>query len=100
MPAWVYIIASKPYETLYVGVTSDLARWIYEHREGLVEGFTEKYGLKTLVWCEEHSQMLQAIEREKRIKRWQRQWKFDLIETTNPEWRDLYPDLINQDTGH
>lgn len=93
MPAWVYIMASKPYETLYTGVTSDLARRIYEHRQGLIDGFTEKHGAKMLVWYEEYPEMLEAIEREKQIKRWRRQWKFELIEKMNPEWRDLYTDL-------
>lgn len=86
-------MASKPYETLYTGVTGDLARRIYEHREGLIEGFTEKYGAKMLVWYEEYPEMLEAITREKQIKRWRRQWKFELIEKMSPEWRDLYSDL-------
>ena len=93
MSNWVYIMASRPYETLYVGVTSDLAKRSYEHREGLVPGFTQKYGVKRLVWFEQHETMPLAIEREKRIKRWHRQWKFELIETLNPDWRDLYDDL-------
>ncbi|WP_085997577.1 GIY-YIG nuclease family protein [Polymorphum gilvum] len=93
MPAWVYIMASKPFQTLYVGVTSDLPRRIYEHREGLVEGFTEKYSVKSLVWYEEYPGVRDAIEKEKQIKRWRRQWKFELIEKANPEWRDLYQDL-------
>jgi putative endonuclease len=93
VPVWVYIMASRPYETLYTGVTSDLARRIYEHRQGLVEGFAEKYGAKMLVWYEEHTEMLDAIKREKQIKRWRRQWKFELIEKMNPSWKDLYSDL-------
>ncbi|WP_150524957.1 GIY-YIG nuclease family protein [Roseibium sediminis] len=90
MPAWVYIMASKPYETLYTGVTSNLERRIYEHREGLLEGFTNIYGLKRLVWYEECAEMIEAIKREKQIKRWRREWKFELIERMNPKWRDLY----------
>ena len=86
-------MASRPYETLYVGVTSDLPRRVHEHREGLVPGFTEKYGVKSLVYIEQHGTMPLAIEREKQIKRWKRPWKFELIETLNPEWRDLYEDL-------
>ncbi|KND20499.1 GIY-YIG nuclease [Pannonibacter phragmitetus] len=93
MPAWVYIMASKPYETLYTGVTADLARRVYEHREGEAEGFTERYGIKSLVWYQEFATMNEAIAMEKKIKRWRRQWKFDLIEKGNPQWRDLYPDL-------
>jgi len=93
MAGWVYIMASRPYETLYVGVTSDLARRAYEHREGVIPGFTNQYGVKHLVWYERHETMPLAIEREKRIKRWRREWKFELIETLNPEWRDLYEDL-------
>ncbi len=93
MPAWVYILASKPYETLYTGVTSDLARRIYEHRHDLVPGFTSQYGVKRLAWYEEHADMQEAISREKQIKRWRRQWKFDLIEKMNPDWRDLYEEL-------
>jgi putative endonuclease len=93
MAAWVYIMASRPYETLYVGTTSNLARRIYEHRENLVPGFTSKYGLKLLVWFEQHATMPLAIAREKQIKRWKRPWKFELIEKFNPEWRDLYTGL-------
>jgi len=93
MAAWVYILASRPYETLYVGVTSDLARRVNEHRDGLVPGFTSKYGVGMLVWYEAHATMPLAIAREKQLKRWRRQWKFDLVETLNPEWRDLHEDL-------
>ncbi|MBS8259425.1 GIY-YIG nuclease family protein [Roseibium polysiphoniae] len=93
MPAWVYIMASKPYETLYTGVTTDLARRVYEHREGLIEGFSETYGCKTLVWYQEFTDIADAVVKEKQIKRWRRQWKFELIEKPNPDWRDLYPDL-------
>ncbi|MBD8875956.1 GIY-YIG nuclease family protein [Roseibium polysiphoniae] len=93
MPAWVYIMASKPYETLYTGVTTDLARRIYEHRDGLIKGFSETYGCKTLVWYQEFTDIADAIVKEKQIKRWRRQWKFELIEKPNPDWRDLYPDL-------
>ncbi|MBN9673146.1 GIY-YIG nuclease family protein [Roseibium aggregatum] len=90
MTAWVYILASRPYETLYTGVTTDLPRRIYEHREGLIEGFSNRYGVKTLVWYEIHEEVISAITREKQIKRWRRQWKFDLIEKLNPDWEDLY----------
>ncbi|WP_289034222.1 GIY-YIG nuclease family protein [uncultured Roseibium sp.] len=86
-------MASRPYETLYTGVTTDLARRIYEHREGLIEGFSETYGCKTLVWYQEFTDIADAIAKEKQIKRWRRQWKFELIEKLNPSWRDLYLDL-------
>jgi putative endonuclease len=93
LAAWVYILASRPYETLYTGVTTDLARRIYEHREGLIEGFSERYGVKSLVWYETHHEIDSAIKREKQIKRWRRQWKFDLIEQMNSDWTDLYRTL-------
>ena len=95
MTAWVYILASRPFETLYTGVTTDLSRRIYEHREGLIEGFSNRYGTKTLVWYEVHEEVGTAITREKQIKRWRRQWKFDLIEKMNPRWEDLYL-ILNQ----
>ena len=92
--AWVYILASKRNGTLYVGVTSNLARRIHEHREGLLEGFTKRYDVKMLVWAERHESMTAAIQREKNIKHWPRKWKVALIEKQNPEWRDLYEDLV------
>ena len=85
----VYILASKPNGTLYIGVTSDLARRIEAHRSGVVPGFTGKYNVKMLVYFELHDDMLEAIQREKRLKKWNRQWKVNLIEETNPEWSDL-----------
>ncbi|MBC2861861.1 GIY-YIG nuclease family protein [Stappia sp. 28M-7] len=88
--SWVYIMASRPYETLYTGVTTDLARRAYEHRTDLVPGFTSRYGVKALVWYEEYDDLEEAIRREKQIKRWHRKWKFELIEKMNPEWADLY----------
>ena len=91
---FVYILASGRNGTLYVGVTNDLVRRVGEHRVGLVPGFTADYGVKTLVWFETHSYIDQAILREKRIKRWRRQWKLELIEKMNPQWRDLYDDLV------
>ncbi|MFI4963862.1 MAG: GIY-YIG nuclease family protein [Caulobacterales bacterium] len=86
----VYILASQRNGTLYVGITSDLARRVYEHREGLVAGFTRQYGVKTLVWAEAFSNVRDAIAAEKRIKRWRRSWKLELIERSNPQWLDLY----------
>jgi len=93
MSAWVYILASKPRGTLYVGVTNDLVRRVGEHRDGKVEGFTRKYGLKTLVWFEEHATVPLAIQREKNIKHWVRKWKVELIEKSNPRWNDLWGEI-------
>ncbi len=90
----VYIMASGRNGTLYTGVTNDLARRVSEHKQDLTPGFTTKYGVKTLVWYEPHDSIEFAITREKRIKRWRRAWKLQLIEATNPEWRDLYHDLF------
>ncbi len=92
---FVYMLASKPQETLYVGVPNDLMRRIYEHREGLIRGFTRKYGVKMLVWYERYGDINDAIAWEKRIKRWRRDWKKNLIERDNPYWTDLYPALLN-----
>jgi putative endonuclease len=90
---WVYILASRRNGTLYVGVTSDLVRRVQEHREGLVPGFTKKYAVKLLVYNELHHDINVAILREKRIKRWQRKWKLDLIESQNPQWCDQWLEL-------
>ncbi len=92
--AWVYILANKRNGTLYVGVTSNLPRRMHEHKEGLIEGFTRKYGIKRLVWAERHDTITSAIQREKTIKHWPRQWKINLIQATNPTWRDLHNDLV------
>ena len=89
----VYIMASKRNGTLYCGVTSDLARRAFEHRTGAVDGFTKRYGCKLLVWYEPHETMLDAIQREKSLKRYRRDWKINLIERENPHWLDLYPTL-------
>ena len=89
----VYLLASRRNGTLYVGVTSDLAARIYKHRHGLLPGFTLDYGVNLLVWFEPHATMEEAILREKRIKKWNRNWKLELIETANPHWRDLAEDL-------
>jgi putative endonuclease len=85
----VYILASKRNGTLYIGVTSDLSRRIWQHKNDQVEGFTKKYGVHTLVYYEWHDDMRAAIVREKQIKKWNRAWKLELIESVNPEWRDL-----------
>ncbi len=90
---WVYIMASERNGTLYIGVTGDLARRVFTHRTGSAEGFTKRYGVRMLVYCEAHSEVHLAIQREKAIKKWPRRWKLELIERDNPEWRDLYDDL-------
>ena len=89
----VYILASKPRGTLYVGVTSNLVKLIWEHKNNQVEGFSERYRIHDLVWYEIHENMQSAIEREKRLKRWNRIWKIELIERSNPAWEDLYPEI-------
>lgn len=91
---WVYIMTNRPDGTLYVGVTSDLVRRVWEHREGLVEGFSKRYGLKRLVYFEQHAEIVTAIAREKAIKEWQRAWKVRLIHQANPAWDDLYPSIV------
>jgi putative endonuclease len=90
---WVYIVSNKPNGTIYVGVTADIRRRAYEHREGLVEGFSKTYGLKQLVYAEEHPSITEAIQREKTLKRWPRGWKVRLIHSINPDWNDLYETL-------
>ena len=90
----VYILASKRNGTLYVGTTSNLVQRIWQHKHDLVGGFTQRYGVHTLVWPESHVTMESAIAREKRVKEWKRPWKVRLIEPDNPEWRDLYEDIV------
>jgi putative endonuclease len=94
MSAWVYIVASQRNGTLYIGVTSDLVRRIHEHREGIIDGFTSRHGLKLLVWFETHDDIREAIRREKALKHWLLAWKIKLIEETNPDWLDLYERLF------
>ena len=86
--------ASSRRGTLYIGVTSDLVKRVYEHKQDLVEGFTKRYRVHTLVYYELFEDMSQAIGREKQLKKWQRAWKIELIERMNPEWRDLYADIV------
>src|SRR5262249_6858599 len=88
---WVYILASRIGGTLYIGVTNNLIRRVYEHRVDLVEGFTKQYGVHRLVYFEQYDSIEQAILREKRLKKWNRAWKIQLIEENNPNWDDLYP---------
>ena len=90
---FVYLLASRRNGTLYVGVTSDLARRVWEHRSGFVDGFTKRYGVHDLIWFEMHSSAEAAITREKQIKKWNREWKIRLIEAMNPYWNDLYSGL-------
>jgi putative endonuclease len=90
----VYIMANQRLGTLYIGATGYLSRRIWEHREGLIPGFTKKYALKRLVWYEPHEDMSVAFQRERSLKRWSRQWKINLIERENPNWDDLYEGLI------
>jgi putative endonuclease len=91
----VYILASAPRGTLYVGVTGWLRYRIHEHREGLVDGFTKRYGVKTLVWFELHPDFESAIRRVTRLKKWNRAWKLELVERSNPAWRDLWPEILD-----
>ena len=93
MSYYVYLLTSKNNGPLYCGVTNDLVRRVYEHREGFVAGFTKQYRATRLVWFEVHDDILAAIAREKRIKRWLRAWKVELINTQNPTWRDLYEEI-------
>jgi len=86
----VYILANKRNGTLYIGVTSDLVKRIWQHKNNLVEGFTKRYGVHQLVWYELHENMRSAVEREKRMKEWKRKWKLESIESMNPDWQDLY----------
>lgn len=88
--AYVYIMTNRPYGTLYVGVTSDLVKRVRQHKEGFVDAFTKTHGLRRLVWYEQHASMIEAITREKRIKRWHGDWKVNLIQSMNPAWDDLY----------
>ena len=91
---YVYILASKRNGTLYIGVTNNLIRRVYEHKNDLIDGFTKKYDVHLLVYYEQYEDIENAIQREKRLKKWNRQWKIELIERDNPEWNDLYIQLI------
>ena len=95
MSFYAYILASGPYGTLYTGHADDLRRRVFEHREKLRKGFTAKYGVAVLVWFERFDLRENAFRRERRIKAWRRKWKIELIESMNPQWRDLGPDLNN-----
>ena len=90
----VYMLASKRNGTLYIGVTLNLVKRIWEHKNNMVEGFTKRYGVHQLVWYELHNNMESALEREKRMKGWKRKWKIELIESMNPNWQDLYHTIV------
>ena len=91
---YVYILASKQNGTLYIGVTSNLIKRIWAHKESLADGFTKKYNVKKLVYYEQHQNSESAIRKEKRLKEWKRRWKLELIEKFNPEWNDLYDSIL------
>jgi len=90
----VYLLANRPWGTLYIGVTSHLVQRVWQHKEGICEGFTHRYGVTQLVYFELHASMEAAILREKQLKKWRRAWKLALIQEQNPRWRDLWEDLI------
>ncbi|MGH8718359.1 MAG: GIY-YIG nuclease family protein [Burkholderiales bacterium] len=91
--SYVYILASRLNGTLYIGVTSDLVKRVWEHKENLVSGFTKRHAIKNLVWYELHEDVMSAITREKQLKKWNRAWKIRLIQEKNPRWRDLYNEI-------
>jgi putative endonuclease len=93
MTYFVYLLASRRHGTLYLGVTNDLLRRVWEHKNKVVPGFTTKYSVDRLVWFETHSDVTAAITREKQIKKWRRDWKIALVERENPDWRDLYKSI-------
>ena len=90
----VYLLASARNGTLYVGVTSNLVQRVWQHKEGLVDGFTKEYAVKDLVWYEQHDNAESAIRREKQVKKWNREWKVRMLEEQNPYWNDLYPQIV------
>ncbi len=93
---YVYILASKRNGTLYIGVTGDLTQRVFIHKSNVVDGFTKKYGVHKLVYYEQGTDVMAALEREKQVKKWRRAWKLRLIEENNPEWRDLYNDIVSE----
>ena len=92
--SYVYIMSSKPNGAIYVGVTSNIVKRVWQHKTEMCDGFTKKYNVRQLVYFEIHQDISEAIIREKRIKKWRRNWKCQLIEKSNPQWRDLYNDII------
>ena len=95
MGGYVYILACERHGTLYIGVTSDLVRRIYEHRQEVVDGFSKRHGIQSLVHFEYYDAIYDAIQREKNLKKWSRDWKLNLIERSNPNWHDLYPNIAS-----
>ena len=93
MPYYVYILASRKDGAIYVGITNDIVRRIYEHRTKVIQGFTSKYNITRLVWFEIYDDPISAISREKELKKWKRVWKVQLIEAQNPQWNDLYESI-------
>ena len=91
---WIYILSSKKNGTLYIGVTNNLARRVYEHKEKLLAGFSKRYNVNMLVYAEEFNNINEALHREKSIKKWNRKWKLRLIEEQNPDWNDLYENIL------
>jgi putative endonuclease len=93
----VYMMASGQHGTIYIGVTSDLLNRVAQHREGVIDGFTKRHGVKRLVWFEHHDGIAAAIQREKSLKKYKREWKVALIERENPKWADLFPQFFRED---
>ena len=91
---YIYIMASRRNGTLYIGITNDIVRRVYEHKNNFIDGFTSKYGIHNLVYYEQFDNIESAIQREKQLKKWNRKWKLELIERANPNWKDLYEDLL------
>ncbi len=95
MPSYVYILSNQKSGALYIGVTTDLIKRIYEHKEGITKGFASRYNIKRLVYYEIFEDVRMAIEREKELKKWRREWKIALFEKSNPDWRDLYGEIVS-----
>ena len=95
MDYFVYIMTNQPHGSLYIGITNNLVRRVYEHRQGLINGFTKKYNLKRLVYFESYAYVYDALQREKNMKHWKRSWKIRTIETINPSWRDLWDQITH-----
>ena len=93
-PSYVYMLASRPYGTLYIGATSDIVKRTWQHKERVFEGFTKQYGVHILVWYEIHYELSSAAAREKQLKKWKREWKIELIHEKNALWRDLYGEIV------
>ncbi len=93
MVFYVYLLANRRNGTLYIELTDDLVKRVWQHREGIIPGFAKRYGVKTLVWCEQHDSRESAFIRERQLKRWNRAWKLELIEKSNPTWRDLWDEV-------